>query len=241
MPACWARPASGGCSTCAPTTCAARPPIPTARSTTPPSAAAPAWCSCPSRSSGPSRPSTRPDRCSCSSPGGDRLDQARAQELAASGGFSLLCGRYEGVDQRVRRPLVRRRAVGRRRRAGRRRGGGHGRARGRGSPGAGGDGQRRPPPRRSRSARACSSTRSTRGRPSSGATRSPRCCAPATTAGSLAGATPRPWPAPPAGAPTCSRSAASTPPTAPCSPSSTCSTRSPSTGRSRGLRAGGRG
>ncbi len=34
-------------------------------------------------------------------PGGDRLDQARARELASCGGFSLLCGRYEGVDQRV--------------------------------------------------------------------------------------------------------------------------------------------
>ena len=34
-------------------------------------------------------------------PGGDRLDQARARDLAATDGFSLLCGRYEGVDQRV--------------------------------------------------------------------------------------------------------------------------------------------
>lgn len=34
-------------------------------------------------------------------PGGDRLDQDRARELAAGEGFSLLCGRYEGVDQRV--------------------------------------------------------------------------------------------------------------------------------------------
>ena len=34
-------------------------------------------------------------------PGGDRFDQARARQLADSGGFSLLCGRYEGVDQRV--------------------------------------------------------------------------------------------------------------------------------------------
>jgi tRNA (guanine37-N1)-methyltransferase len=34
-------------------------------------------------------------------PGGRRLDQALARELAASGGFSLLCGRYEGVDARV--------------------------------------------------------------------------------------------------------------------------------------------
>ena len=34
-------------------------------------------------------------------PGGRRFDQGMARELAASGGFSLLCGRYEGVDQRV--------------------------------------------------------------------------------------------------------------------------------------------
>jgi tRNA (guanine37-N1)-methyltransferase len=39
-------------------------------------------------------------------PGGDRFDQARATELAAAGGFSLLCGRYEGVDQRVADHLV---------------------------------------------------------------------------------------------------------------------------------------
>jgi tRNA (guanine37-N1)-methyltransferase len=32
---------------------------------------------------------------------GRRFDQALARELAGSGGFSLLCGRYEGVDQRV--------------------------------------------------------------------------------------------------------------------------------------------
>jgi tRNA (guanine37-N1)-methyltransferase len=34
-------------------------------------------------------------------PGGRRFDQELAVELAATGGFSLLCGRYEGVDQRV--------------------------------------------------------------------------------------------------------------------------------------------
>lgn len=34
-------------------------------------------------------------------PGGRRFDQGFAQELAALDGFSLLCGRYEGVDQRV--------------------------------------------------------------------------------------------------------------------------------------------
>lgn len=38
-------------------------------------------------------------------PGGHRLDQAYARELAAGDGFSLLCGRYEGVDDRVRRHL----------------------------------------------------------------------------------------------------------------------------------------
>ena len=32
---------------------------------------------------------------------GPRFDQARANELAEGGGFSLICGRYEGVDQRV--------------------------------------------------------------------------------------------------------------------------------------------
>jgi tRNA (guanine37-N1)-methyltransferase len=32
---------------------------------------------------------------------GRRFDQALARELAAGAGFSLICGRYEGVDQRV--------------------------------------------------------------------------------------------------------------------------------------------
>jgi len=38
--------------------------------------------------------------------GGRRFDQAVAADLAATGGFSLLCGRYEGVDQRVLDHLV---------------------------------------------------------------------------------------------------------------------------------------
>jgi len=38
--------------------------------------------------------------------GGRRFDQAMAAELATSGGFSLLCGRYEGVDERIRTELV---------------------------------------------------------------------------------------------------------------------------------------
>jgi tRNA (guanine37-N1)-methyltransferase len=33
--------------------------------------------------------------------GGRRFDQSVAAELAAGPGFSLLCGRYEGVDERV--------------------------------------------------------------------------------------------------------------------------------------------
>jgi tRNA (guanine37-N1)-methyltransferase len=39
-------------------------------------------------------------------PGGRRFDQTWAVDLAASPGFSLLCGRYEGVDQRVADHLV---------------------------------------------------------------------------------------------------------------------------------------
>jgi tRNA (guanine37-N1)-methyltransferase len=39
-------------------------------------------------------------------PGGRRFDQAGADELAAGEGFSLLCGRYEGVDHRIRQHLV---------------------------------------------------------------------------------------------------------------------------------------
>jgi tRNA (guanine37-N1)-methyltransferase len=40
------------------------------------------------------------------SPGGRRFDQGVARELSGLGGFSLLCGRYEGVDDRVREHLV---------------------------------------------------------------------------------------------------------------------------------------
>lgn len=35
------------------------------------------------------------------SPAGRRLDQALVQELSASGHLTLICGRYEGVDERV--------------------------------------------------------------------------------------------------------------------------------------------
>ncbi|MGC8626681.1 MAG: tRNA (guanosine(37)-N1)-methyltransferase TrmD [Acidimicrobiales bacterium] len=39
-------------------------------------------------------------------PGGRRFDQQMAGELAKAEGFSLLCGRYEGVDERVAEHLV---------------------------------------------------------------------------------------------------------------------------------------
>ena len=39
-------------------------------------------------------------------PGGQKFDQAMANSLSQLDGFSLLCGRYEGVDHRVRSHLV---------------------------------------------------------------------------------------------------------------------------------------
>jgi tRNA (guanine37-N1)-methyltransferase len=40
------------------------------------------------------------------SPAGRTFDQKMAHELSESGGFSLLCGRYEGIDERVRQHLI---------------------------------------------------------------------------------------------------------------------------------------
>ena len=42
-----------------------------------------------------------PGRVICLSPQGQVLDHAKVMELAAQPGFVLLCGRYEGIDQRV--------------------------------------------------------------------------------------------------------------------------------------------
>jgi tRNA (guanine37-N1)-methyltransferase len=39
-------------------------------------------------------------------PAGKTFDQVLAAELAGRGGFSLLCGRYEGVDERIAEHLV---------------------------------------------------------------------------------------------------------------------------------------
>ena len=94
-----ARP--GRARTCGRTTCVTTPPTSTARSTTRPSAGARAWCSNPSRSIAAIDAADPPRPLFLLGPGGDRFDQARARALAGSGGFSLLCGRYEGVDQRV--------------------------------------------------------------------------------------------------------------------------------------------
>jgi len=40
------------------------------------------------------------------SPGGRRFDQTMAYELASLDGFSMLCGRYEGIDHRIREHVV---------------------------------------------------------------------------------------------------------------------------------------
>ena len=40
------------------------------------------------------------------SPAGRTLDQAYVAELAGLDGFTLLCGRYEGIDERVREHLI---------------------------------------------------------------------------------------------------------------------------------------
>jgi tRNA (guanine37-N1)-methyltransferase len=68
-------------------------------------AAALAWCCAPNlfesfEKSGAPRPLL------LLSPGGKPFDQAFANKLASLEGFSLLCGRYEGVDHRIREHLV---------------------------------------------------------------------------------------------------------------------------------------
>lgn len=40
------------------------------------------------------------------SPSGPRFTQARAESLATTSGFTLLCGRFEGIDERARAHLV---------------------------------------------------------------------------------------------------------------------------------------
>ena len=206
-----AGPGRAACSTCGSTTCAPGPTDPRRSVDDAPSAAGRAWCWLPSRSSAPSRrwtpPSGLPRPLLLWRPAGRRFDQAVAAELAGvAEGFSLLCGRYEGVDQRVADHLV----------DGELSIGDYVLAGARWPPWwssrrwpawCPGSWATRPRPTTRASATACSSTRSTPGRPSSGAGRFPRCCVRATTAGSPAGAGPRPWPAPSSAVRTWSRTA----------------------------------
>ena len=53
-----------------------------------------------------SRPPTRRGRCSCSGRVGGGSTRPSPTSSPAGDGFSLLCGRYEGVDHRVREHLV---------------------------------------------------------------------------------------------------------------------------------------
>ena len=53
----------------------------------------------------------RPGRCCCSAPAAAASTRPAPASWPSSSGFSLLCGRYEGVDERVRTPPGRRRAV----------------------------------------------------------------------------------------------------------------------------------
>ena len=126
---------------------------------------------------------------------GRQLDDALAGELAGLESLTLLCGRYEGIDERVARAPRERldldrplRPLGRRaRRDGR---GGRGAAQAAGRARA-----RRERASRSRSrrrSRAVPSIRTTRGRPRTGAGRCPRSCSPATTRRSASGGWRRP-------------------------------------------------
>ena len=135
-----------------------------------------------------------------------------ARELAALRGFCLLCGRYEGVDERVREHLVTAscRSATTCSPAAR---WPPWRPRGGGPAGPGRDGQRDVGRRRVVQRRACSSTRSTPARRASGAGRCPRCCVRATTAASPGGAGPRRWRGRFACGPTSSRLGAACSPT----------------------------
>ena len=124
-------------------------------------------------------------------PGGRLLDDALADTLAGEEDITLLCGRYEGFDQRVIDHFCTEElSIGRYVLAGGRArgdgGGGHGAAQ------AAGLARATPTrPRRSPSAprwKAARSTRTTRARPTGAAGRCPTCCSPGTTSRSANGA-----------------------------------------------------
>ena len=95
-------------------------------------------------------------------PGGRILDEALVNELAAEPAVTLLCGRYEGFDERIVAALLQRRGVDRPLRAGRRRARGDGRLRRRAAQAARARSGTRTRPPRSRSARRSAATPSTR-------------------------------------------------------------------------------
>ena len=70
-------------------------------STTRPLAGERGWCSLQSRSLAAIERADPPRPIYAMSPSGRPFSQRVAEELAARSGFSLLCGRYEGIDQRV--------------------------------------------------------------------------------------------------------------------------------------------
>jgi tRNA (guanine37-N1)-methyltransferase len=66
---------------------------------------APPWIRAVRAVSGEARDGSPPWRVLLS-PQGARLDDAKVRELADRGGLMLLCGRYEGIDERVRETVV---------------------------------------------------------------------------------------------------------------------------------------
>ena len=100
-------PARPGCSTCGSTTCAAATHRPAPLGRRHPFGGgrghgADARAACSPRS----RRSIRPGRCCCSAPAAAASTRPAPGSWPARDGFSLLCGRYEGVDERVRHHLV---------------------------------------------------------------------------------------------------------------------------------------
>ena len=154
-----------------------------------PTAAAPGWC-CGSTSSTrrcrPPTPNGERPRIVLLSPTGRLLDDELADELTGEPHVALLCGRYEGFDERVHEHLADDEvSIGRYVLAG-------GElpamvvADVRDAQAARGARARATAPSRSPSARCwrgCPSTRTTPGRRSTGAGRCPRSCSPATTSG----------------------------------------------------------
>ena len=76
-------------------------------------AAEPGWSCAPSRSSPRSRRCGRPAPSSMLlDPAGERLTDALARELAGVPRLALVCGRYEGIDERVRSVVDREVSIG---------------------------------------------------------------------------------------------------------------------------------